>query len=163
VHETSDDLLRLQALLDCSYDRAGEHLRSIWGPQCRLDALELSRELEGVQVLDLATVNPRAEPRVAPVDGLFYRGKFWFGSAENSIRFRNIRSNPSVSGAITRGSETFLVIVHGRALELDPRGPGAEGFADYPRAVYDFDWDEAHPQAPYARIEASTLLAFRRP
>ncbi len=162
MHETSDDLARLQALLDCSYERAGEHLRSIWGPDCRLDALELSDELEGVQVLDLATVNSRAEPRVAPVDGLFYRGRLWFGSAENSMRFRNIRSNPAVSGAITRGIETFLVIVHGRALELDPRGPDAEGFADYPREVYDFDWDREHPNAPYARIEAGALLAFRR-
>jgi len=162
VQETSDDLACLQALLDASYERAGEHLRSIWSPECRLDALELSDELGGVQVLELATVNARCEPRVAPVDGLFYRGRFWFGSAENSVRFRNIRANPAVSGAITRGGEQFLVMVHGRALELDPRGPDAEGFADYPRDVYDFDWDVAHPDAPYARIEASALLAFHR-
>ena len=31
-----------------------------------------------------------------------------------------------------------------------------------PREVYDFDWDTAHPEAPYARIEARTLLAFKR-
>lgn len=124
--------------------------------------MELSDELDGVQVLDLATVNSRAEPRVAPVDGLFYRGRFWFGSAENSVRFTNIRVNPAVSAAVTRGGESFLVLVHGRALELDPRGPDAEGFADCPRALYEFDWDEAHPSSPYARIEASSLLAFRR-
>jgi hypothetical protein len=28
--------------------------------------------------------------------------------------------------------------------------------------VYDFDWDAMHPDAPYARIEASTILAFKR-
>jgi uncharacterized pyridoxamine 5'-phosphate oxidase family protein len=115
-----------------------------------------------VQVLDLATVTPRGEPRVAPVDGLFFRGQFWFGSAENSARFRNIRANPAVSGVVTRGLETFLVIVHGRAVETDPRGPEAGGFAEYPRAVYDFDWDAMHPDSPYARIEASTMLAFKR-
>jgi hypothetical protein len=54
------------------------------------------------------------------------------------------------------------VIVHGRAIETDPRGPEAQGFARMPREIYDFDWDNAHPEAPYARIEARTLLAFRR-
>ena len=98
MHETSDDLVRLQALLDSSYDRAGEHLRSIWGPECRLDAQALSEELDGVQVLDLATVNARAEPRVAPVDGLFYRGRFWFWLFEKP--FSRIRGPPAVmSGA----------------------------------------------------------------
>ena len=163
VHETDRDLEDLQRLLDASYARAGEHLRSIWGEDTRLDAGQVSAELAGVQILDLATVTPRGEPRVAPVDGLFFRGHFWFGSAENSGRFRNIRANPAVSGAVTRGLETFLVLVHGHAVETDPRGPDAGGFAEYPRALYDFDWDAMHPDAPYARIEASTLLAFRRP
>jgi uncharacterized pyridoxamine 5'-phosphate oxidase family protein len=162
MHETHDDLEALQRLLDASYGRAGEHLRSIWGDDARLDAAQLSAELEGIQILDLATVTPRGEPRVAPVDGLFFHGQFWFGSADNSARFRNIRANPAVSGVVTRGLETFLVIVHGQAVETDPRGPEAGGFADYPRAVYDFDWDAMHPDAPYARIEAATMLAFKR-
>ena len=46
--------------------------------------------------------------------------------------------------------------------ETDPRSPEAEGFARLPRELYEFDWDAAHPDAPYARIEAGTLLAFRR-
>jgi uncharacterized pyridoxamine 5'-phosphate oxidase family protein len=163
VYESDEDLRALQALLDASYGRAGAHLRSIWGPDDRLDARRCSTELKGVQVLDLATVTRRGEPRVAPVDGLFYRGAFWFGSAANSRRFRNIRANPAVSAVVTRGLETFLVIVHGHAVELDPRGPAAGGFAAYPRELYDFDWDAMHPDAPYARIEAMTMLAFKRP
>ena len=163
MHESDAELSELQELLDASYARAGEHLRSIWGEDSRLDARGLCEELVGVQVLDLGTVTPRGEPRVAPVDGLFFRGHLWFGSAEDSARFRNIRANPAVSGAIHRGLETFLVIVHGRATETDPRGPDAGGFADYAREVYDFDWDAMHPTAPYARIDARTLLAFKRP
>lgn len=163
MHETPEDLQALQQLLDGSYERAGSHLRSIWGQETRLDAEQTSAELTGVQVLDLATVTPRGEPRVAPVDGLFFRGHFWFGSAEDSMRFRNIRTNPAVSGVVTRGLETFLVIVHGRAVETDPRGPDAGGFADCPRELYDFDWDAVHPTSPYARIDAQTMLAFRRP
>jgi Pyridoxamine 5'-phosphate oxidase len=163
MYETDDDLRALQELLDASYARAGEHLRSIWGEDSRLDARRLCEELVGVQVLDLGTVTARGEPRVAPVDGLFFRGHLWFGSADNSARFRNIRANPAVSGAITRGLETFLVIVHGHAIETDPRGAEAGGFGDYAREVYDFDWDAMHPTAPYARIDAQTLLAFKRP
>lgn len=121
MYETGEDLGTLQELLDDSYARAGSHLRSIWGQQTRLYAQQLSTELTAVQVLDLATVTPRGEPRVAPVDGLFFRGHFWFGSAENSARFRNIRANTAVSAAVTRGLETFLVIVHGYAIETDPR------------------------------------------
>jgi uncharacterized pyridoxamine 5'-phosphate oxidase family protein len=162
MYETDEELRALQHLLDASYARAGVHLRSIWGSETRLDAEAVSAELAGVQILDLATVTPRREPRVAPVHGLFFRGHFWFGSAENSARFRNIRTNPAVSGVVTRGLETFLIIVHGRAVEIDPRGPDAEGFADYPRELYDFDWDAAHPTAPYARIDAGTMLAFKR-
>ena len=55
------------------------------------------------------------------------------------------------------------MIVHGRAVETDPRGPDADGFAAYPRELYDFDWDAAHPASPYAWIDARTMLAFKRP
>jgi uncharacterized pyridoxamine 5'-phosphate oxidase family protein len=163
VYETDRDLAELQLLLDASHARAGAHMRAIWGEETRLDANALVAALPAVQVLDLATVNARGEPRVAPVDGFFYRGHFWFGSSPTSVRFRNIRANPAVSGAVTKGLETFLVLVHGTAIELDPRGAEAGGFARYPRETYAFDWDAAHPDAPYARIEARTLLAFRRP
>ena len=74
VYEDDQDRTAVQELLDASFARAGEHLRGIWGEDSRLTAAELSEELPGVQVLDLATVTPRGEPRVAPVDGLFYRG-----------------------------------------------------------------------------------------
>jgi hypothetical protein len=162
VHETDEDFQATQRRLDASWARAGSHLKHIWGEETRLDARALSAELPGVQVLDLATVTPQSEPRVAPVDGFFFRGRFWFGSSPHSTRFRNIRRNPAVSGSVTRGSETFLVLVHGVAVETDPRGPEAGGFADHARATYDFDWDAAHPGAPYAWIDARTLLAFKR-
>src|SRR3954466_536633 len=162
MYETDEDVAALQDLLDASYARANEHLRGIWGPETRLDARELSEQLSGIQVLDLATVTARGEPRVAPVDAFFYRGRFWFGSSPESQRFINIRANPAVSGALTRGGEVFLVLVHGTAVEVDPRGDAAEGFARMPRELYDFNWDDFHPEAPYARIDPSTLLAFKR-
>jgi uncharacterized pyridoxamine 5'-phosphate oxidase family protein len=162
MYESGEDLAALQDLLDASYARAGSHLRGIWGPETRLSAEQTAAELTGVQLLDLATVNGRGEPRVAPVDAFFYRGRFWFGSSDRSLRFRNIRANAAVSAALTRGSETFLVLVHGRAVETDPRGPEADGFARLPRQLYEFDWDSVHPDAPYAWIDPTTMLAFSR-
>lgn len=63
-----------------------------------------------------------------------------------------------MSAAVTRGLETFLVIVHGYAVETDPRGPDAGGFADYAREIYDFDWAAAHPTARRGGVASGTLL-----
>ena len=160
MHETPDDQLALQRVLDRSYEGAGEHLRSIFTPQRRIDAADLVEVLRGVCVLDLATVTADGEPRVAPVDGLFFRGHFWFGSAENSVRFQHIRSRPSVSAAHTRG-EDLCVIVHGVAHEIDKSEPRSEAFRDFNREVYGAVWDSwgYWPSMPYAVIEPARMYA----
>src|SRR5215471_3929022 len=129
MHETAADLAALQELLDATYARAGEHLRSIHTPERRVNASDLARVLQGVRVLNLATVTSKCEPRVSPVDGIFYRGQFWFGSGDNSYRFRHLRARPQVSGSHVVG-ETFAVIVHGRAAEIDVTAPEHKGFWD---------------------------------
>lgn len=63
----------LGQLLDRSHAAAGQHLRSIMSDSHRIPAETLVKLLVGVQVLTLATVTQAGEPRVAPVDGLFYR------------------------------------------------------------------------------------------
>ena len=45
-----------------------------------------------MRLLALATVTADGRPIVGPVDGIFYRGAFWFGSAPDSVRFRHIRA-----------------------------------------------------------------------
>jgi uncharacterized pyridoxamine 5'-phosphate oxidase family protein len=161
VHETEADLTTLQALLDASYTSAGAHLRSIHTPERRVHAHDLADVLRGVRVLSLATVTARCEPRVGPVDGLFYRGQFWFGSAHESVRFRHLRARPQVSGAHTVG-ETFAVIVHGRAAEVDVSAPEYAGFRAALLGVYP-DWEQWYPEdvpPPYARIDAETMYAY---
>jgi uncharacterized pyridoxamine 5'-phosphate oxidase family protein len=155
MHETDDDLQSLQRLLDDSYARAGEHLRSIHTAERRVHAAALSGVLRGVRVLNLATVTARCEPRVSPVDGIFYRGAFYFGSSNESIRFKHIRARPHVSASHVVG-ETFAVIVHGRAVEIDVTG----GFRDTLIEVYP-EWEQWYPQgAPYARIDADRMFAY---
>lgn len=122
MRETAGDLARLQALLDDSYQRAGEHLRNIITPERRLTAEQVCEKLTGMTLLALATVTSDGRPMVSPVDGFLYKGLLWFGSADNSLRFRHIRANPSVSATHTRG-ESLVVTVHGAAIEIDKKDP----------------------------------------
>src|SRR6476660_5941400 len=97
MHETPEDLTALQALLDRSYARAGEHFRRITTDERRLDAAQVCERLQGMTLLVLATVTKDGRPLNGPVDGIFYRGHFHFGSSPDSVRFRHIASRPFVS------------------------------------------------------------------
>jgi hypothetical protein len=160
MYETAEDLIELTELLDRSHARAGAHLRSIFTPERRIGADELVALLPGVQVLNLATVTRACAPRVAPVDGLFYRGRFWFGSAAASVRFVHLRERPQVSASHTRGEE-LAVIVHGTAALVDRGDPAHAGFAAYYREVYGFGWEEWDLPVQFARIDASRLYTYR--
>ena len=168
MHETEEDLARLQRLLDESYAAAGGHLLSIHTPDRRMTAGQLSETLTGVRVLSLATVTASGEPLVGPVDGLFYRGRFWFGSAQESVRFRHIRARPAVSASHTVGEE-LAVVVHGNAREIDVDAAEQDGFRAYLREVYGPQWERWWPgrKPPYAMIEPRRMFTFhmdaRRP
>jgi len=160
MHETPEDIESLQRLLDESYARAGEHLRSIITPERRLSAEEVCEELKGMTLLSLATVNSRYEPIAGPVDGILYKGNLWFGSAENSLRFRHIRARPQVSATHTRGEE-LVVTVHGRAVEIDKSKGDYEDLRECYRQIYGNDWDSwgYWKSAPYAFIEPRAMFA----
>jgi hypothetical protein len=157
MHETAADLTALERLLDESHAAAGPHLREIFGDELRVPGRELAAMLPGVQVLVLATVTASAEPRAAPVDGLFYRGRWHFGSSDRSARFRHIRRRPAVSAVHVRGEE-LAVIVHGRAREIDPRTEDGGGFLRYLREVYGGGWEDWGGDAPYAVIEVDRMF-----
>ena len=115
MHGSGLDLQRLQALLDASYAAAGEHLLRIHSPDKRLTAEQVAERLQGMVLLSLATVTADGRPIVGPVDSIFFRGAFVFGSAPDSIRFRHIRARPAVSATHLPGEE-LSVTVHGRAV-----------------------------------------------
>jgi nitroimidazol reductase NimA-like FMN-containing flavoprotein (pyridoxamine 5'-phosphate oxidase superfamily) len=167
MHETADDLARLQALLDRSYESAGRHLRDVITPERRLSAAELASRLTGMRLLVLATTARDGRPMAAPVDGIFYRGAWHFGSAPDSRRFAHIRRDPRVS-AVHLPSEELSVTVHGRATLLDLATPEEAGFR---RALLDIyvprygpDWEAFLDGGPlYARIEAERMFTFHMP
>jgi uncharacterized pyridoxamine 5'-phosphate oxidase family protein len=160
VRETPEEIARLQTLLDESYATSGAHLRSIITAERRLSAEEVCRELQGMTLLALATVTAKGEPIVGPVDGIFFHGRFLFGSAENSVRFRHIRSRPQVSATHLRGEE-LVVTVHGSAEEIDKSVGDWEELKSVFREVYGNDWDQwgFWETAPYAFIEPRVMFA----
>ena len=163
MHETADDLAALQELLDRSYENAGAHLKRITTPERRLTAAQVSERLTGMCLLALATATADGRPIVGPVDGVFFRGSFHFGSAPDSVRFRHIRARPHVSATHLPGEE-LAVTVHGRAVTLDILGDEHDGLRKAYREVYGPDWgDLADGGAQYARIEADRMFTFHMP
>jgi hypothetical protein len=165
MHETEEDLTGLQALLDHSYAGAGAHLSRIHTPERRLSAAQVADRLQGMVLLALATVTSDGRPIVGPVDGIFYRGSFHFGSAPDSIRFRHIAKRPAVSATHLPGEE-LAVTVHGRAVSVDVGDPQHVGFRqallDIYVPQYGADWEERMLDggAMYARIEAERMFTY---
>jgi nitroimidazol reductase NimA-like FMN-containing flavoprotein (pyridoxamine 5'-phosphate oxidase superfamily) len=165
VHETPEDIAVLQELLERSYVGAGAHLLRIHTPERRLRAEEVVERLSGMCLLSLATVTADCRPIAGPVDGIFYRGAFHFGSSPDSVRFRHIRARPQVS-ATHLPAEELGVTVHGRAEPVDIHAPEGAGFR---RALleiyvprYGPDWEEEFLDSGpvYARIAADKMFAF---
>jgi len=163
MRETDDDLRRLQALLDRSYDAAGPHLQEVITPDRRLDATELCVRLTGMRLLVLATVTSDHRPVVGPVDGIFFRGAFHFGTSPNALRVIHIRRHPWISATHLPGEE-LSVTVRGTATELDMKMPTN---ADLRRTVLDTytptygpDWESFFDANLYVRIEAERMFTF---
>ena len=167
MYETPDDLRAMQSVLDESYAAAGPHLLEVIPPARRLDAASLAARLDGMKLLVLATVSSDGRPIAAPVDGIFYRGRFHFGSSPESIRFRHIRRQPAVSATHLDG-EQFSLTVHGVAEMVDIK---AAEHADFRRALLDIytprygpEWEAFVDSGPvYARIEPRRMFSFWMP
>jgi uncharacterized pyridoxamine 5'-phosphate oxidase family protein len=164
MHETPADLAAMQQLLDRSFARAGHHLRRIITPERRLNAEQVAERLTGMCLLALATVTADGRPIVGPVDGIFFRGSFHFGSSPDSVRFRHIGARPQVSATHLPGEE-LAVTVHGRAVRVDIQSPED---AELRRALlevyvprYGPQWESFLDSGPvYARIHAERMFTF---
>lgn len=157
----------MQELLDRSYAAAGQHLLRIHTPERQLRAEQVVERLTGMRLLALATVTADGRPIVGPVDGIFYRGAFHFGSAPDSVRLRHIRTRPQVSATHLPGEE-LAITVHGRAVPLDIQSEEEAGLR---RALLDIyvprygpKWEDFLDSGPvYARIDATRMLTFSMP
>jgi hypothetical protein len=162
MHETPEDLVALRAVLEDSYASAGPHLLSIHTDNWRLSAEQIVERLTGMCIISFSTVNSKGEPIAGPLDGMFYRGRFWCGSARSSIRAQHIRRNPAVSLTHTVGEE-LAVTVHGRALDVDRTSERALGYRDYLISIYGKGMTDAHwngDEVTYWEIEPRKMFAL---
>lgn len=168
MHESPADIAALQQLLDRSYAAAGTHLLRIHTPERRLSAVEVVERLTGMCLLTLTTVTADCRPIAGPVDGIFYRGAFHFGSSPDSVRFRHIRRRPQVSATHLPGEELGIT-VHGHAVPVDIRADEGRGFRQTLLEVYvpryGPDWEEEFLDSGplYARIDADRMFTFAMP
>lgn len=167
MHETAEDLARVQRLLDESYQAAGTHLREVITPERMITAKELSEKLPGMRLLVLSTVTKDCRPIGGPVDGIFYRGDFYFGSSPVSTRFLHIKRGSHVTATHLPGEE-LSVTVHGSATPIDIKSPQNSQFRQtlldtyIPR--YGEDWEKFLDSGPlYARIDARRMFVFFMP
>ena len=167
MHETNEDLANLQRLLDNSYAVGGAHLREVITHERRLDARSLCAELVGMRLLVLATVTADGRPIASPVDGIFYRGSFYFGSSPESIRFKHINHRPAVSATHLPGEE-LAVTVHGTAEPIDVAAAEHQDFRETLLNIYTprygAEWENFLNSGPiYARIHATRMFTFSMP
>jgi hypothetical protein len=145
---------------------AGEHLLEVITPERRLSAPEVCARLEGMRLLALATVTEDGRPLVGPVDGIFYRGSFHFGSSPDSVRVGHLRRRPQVSATHVPG-ESFAVTVHGVATILDLTDPSQVGprsaLLDHYVPQYGPEWESFLDANVYARIDAHLMFVFHQP
>lgn len=154
----------MQELMDRSTAAAGSHLSGIHTSERRLSAVGVAERLTGMRLLVVATVTADGRPLTGPVDGVFYRGSFHFGSSPDSVRFRHLRARPDISATHLPGEE-LAVTVHGRAEFVDPAAPEHAGFRrvllDIYTPRYGPGWESFLDSGVlYARIVARRLFAF---
>lgn len=164
MHERPEDLADLQRIIDASFTSAGAHLLEVAAPDRRLDAGQLAARLTGMRLLVLATSTRDGRPINGPVDGIFYRGRFHFGSSPDSLRFRHLRERPAVS-ATHLPDESMAVTVHGDAEIVDVNSPEhaelKQTILDIYVPRYGESWAEMlDGGACYARINPRRVLTY---
>jgi nitroimidazol reductase NimA-like FMN-containing flavoprotein (pyridoxamine 5'-phosphate oxidase superfamily) len=116
-----------------------------------------------MRLLTLATTSADGRPLVGPVDGVFYRGAFHFGSSPDSVRIRHIKKRPHVSATHLPGEE-LSVTVHGRARFLDMRAADnaelRQLLLDLYTPTYGKHWEQFLDANARVRIDADRMFTF---
>jgi hypothetical protein len=167
--ETPEELAALQNLLDDSAAAAGAHMRDIITDDHRMNADELTRRLQGMRLITVATVTADGRPLTGPFDGYFLHGSWWFSSGPESVRIRHLKVRPAVSATYLPGEE-LSVSVHGRAELFDLHDPECAGLR---QAMLDFylpkqgpafqEWMDGLEGAFGVRIDARKLFTYSAP
>ena len=159
MFESEEEIRELQELIDRTFDHANPHLAAIVKPERRLNARQVVRYLQGTKHVAFATVNPKGEPRVAPLDGVFVRGRFTVSTGGRAARLEHLRANPACSAAHVDG-DTVGIVVHGHATIIGRDDEDAAELEPIWRDIYGsspFEWGEG---VVFMRIEPSSMWAY---
>jgi len=162
VRETAKELATLQALIDRSLRRTGPHMKAIIHPgKYSLNASQVVKLLDGMKTVAVAAPAPNGDPLVAPMDGWFLHGKFFFSSSGDGVRINGLRKRARASIAYFDG-ERFLINAHG-PVELMFKGHPEVDEID---AIFDrhygssaFDWSD---EGVYVRLDADRFFTYSR-
>jgi hypothetical protein len=162
VRETAKELATLQALIDRSLRRTGPHMKAIIHPgKYSLNAKQVVKLLDGIKTVAVAAPAPNGDPLVAPMDGWFLHGKFFFSSSGDGVRIRGLSKRPRASIAYFDG-EKFLINAHG-PVEMMFKGHPEVDEID---AIFDrhygssaFDWSD---EGVYVRLDADRFFTYSR-
>jgi uncharacterized pyridoxamine 5'-phosphate oxidase family protein len=159
MYETDAELVELQRMFDAHLAGANPHMVGIVGPKHRLSARQVVHHLDGIKHVAFATVTPKGEPRVSPLDTIFIRGRFTLSTGGEATRLRHLRANPACSAVHMEGDKIAVV---------------ANGIVEWiARDHIDHDeihgtWQEAYESDPYDwgdeivffRIQPSSMWAY---
>ena len=162
MRETAGEIAELQDLIDRSLARTRPHMRAIVHPgEYSLSAKQVVKLLDGLKTVAVAAPAPNGDPLVAPMDGWFLHGKFYFSSSGDAVRIRGLRKRPRASIAYFEG-ERFLINAHGHA-ELMFKGH--PDLAEIDAIFHDhygssaFDWSD---EGVYVRLDADRFYTYSR-
>jgi uncharacterized pyridoxamine 5'-phosphate oxidase family protein len=159
MYESENDIQTLQALIDRTFARANPHLASIVKPERRLNARQIVRYLQGTKHVAFATVNEGGEPRVAPLDGVFIRGRLTVSTGRQAARLKHLRTNPACSATHVDG-DTIGIVIHGHATIIGRDDDGVGEIEPIWHELYGsspFEWGEG---VAFMRVEASSMWVY---
>ena len=126
-----------------------------------LTAKQIVKLLEGMKTVAVAAPSPTGDPLVAPMDGWFLHGKFFFSSSADAVRIKGLRHLPRASSAYFDG-ERFLINAHGPVTLMFKGHPEVGEIDGIFRQHYEssaFDWSD---DGVYVRLDADRFFTHSR-
>jgi uncharacterized pyridoxamine 5'-phosphate oxidase family protein len=112
MRETPEEIAEMQRMFDAHLARANPHMTAIVTPERRLTAQQVVRYLEGTRHVAFATVTPKGQPRVSPLDSLFLHGRFTLSTDVTATRIAHLRANAACS-AVYMEADRIAVVANG--------------------------------------------------
>lgn len=107
----------------------------------------------------MATVSSRGEPRVAPIDAVFYHGDFCLSTDSRSLRARHLRRRPALSLTYFESADP-AIIVHGRARFIERKEEDFDSLDLEWRKAYGKSITELSDSVVFIRVKPEIMLAY---